>query len=141
MWSLVSRGWTQQRIAEKYEITQSAVALALRQFRESLPEDEKAIERAMMREFYRENMEAFADIAALGPIPAYSNGRPIVIEVDEDGTPIEIAQDWSTVIKAREAAMRAADSVRKMLGLDEATKIDASGEIQHTIIGIPVEDI
>lgn len=95
-----------------------------------------------MREFYRENMEAFADIASLGPIPAYSNGRPVVISEDDDGIP-EIAQDWSTVIKAREAALRAADAVRKMNGLDEATKTDVSGgiEITTTLIGIPIEDV
>lgn len=139
MWTLSARGWTQRQIGAKYGITQQAVALGIAAYRAALDPDEKAEERAMMREFYRENMEAFSRIADLGPIPAYSNGRPIVDE-DADGNEIKVL-DYSGVIKAREAAMHAADSVRKMLGLDDASKIESSGEVRHTIVGVPIEDL
>lgn len=138
-----ARGFTQAQIAAKYGITQQAVAAAIKVYREALPADEKAEQRMLMREFYRENMEAFARIASLGPMPAYSNGRKIIISEDENGENQVVAEDWSTVIKAREAAMHAADSVRKMLGLDDATKIQANGEIEISLklVGIDVEEL
>lgn len=141
MYRLWIQGMPQHEIGAKFGILQSAVAIALKDFRENhISEQMKEDLRQELDAWYRDTLWDMQKIAELGPIPAYSNGRPIVTGQDENGDDV-YADDWSGAIKARELQLKVQDARRKMLGLDDATKIENSGEIRHTIVGVPIEDV
>lgn len=141
MFELRCEGWKLSALADKYGVTVQAISLALKDYREKhVPAQAKEDMRAMIDEIYRENIAALYAIAKAGAIPAYSNGRPIVTGTDDAGNDV-YADDWSGAMKARDQIVKVTEAMRKMWGLDDATKIESSGEIRHTIVGIPIEDL
>lgn len=135
MFALRSKGASLAELAERYGVTVQAVSHALKTYRERMPEESKEDMRKDLTEFYREQMYRMMTIAEKGPIPAYSNGRPIIDENDE------MVQDYSGVAKSVDLAIKISGELRKMLGLDDATKIDTSGKIVHEIVGFTPEQI
>lgn len=138
MFELRARGWSQRDLAERYDIGVAAVSAALKSYAKTHIKPETKDElREIIKDIYFENIRSLYEIAKAGPIPAYSNGRPIVVveaEDADDGTPV-YADDHSGVIRARAEIRAYSESLRKMLGLDDATKIETSGGISITLIG------
>jgi transcriptional regulator with XRE-family HTH domain len=75
---MVFRGMTQEALAEKYEISQQRVSQIIAQVRESIPPEDKDKVRQEHLELARTMRAELAKLVDMGPIPAYSNGRPIV---------------------------------------------------------------
>lgn len=141
MFRLRAKGWSQRDLAERYDIGVAAVSAALKRYaRTHIKQETKDDLRDLIQDIYFENVRALYAIAEAGAIPAYSNGRPIVVGEDDDGEDI-YADDWSGAMKARAEIRAYTESLRKMLGLDDATKIESSGEVRHTIVGVPIEDV
>lgn len=144
MFELRSEGWSLAQLSDRYEITVAAVSLALKDYREKhIPESQKEDMRARISQIYDENLGALYRIAKAGPIPAYSNGRPVVVTEadDEAGTPAVYADDWGGVLKARDAIVKVTQEMRKMYGLDEATKTDVSGKVTYEVVGVDLDSL
>jgi len=132
---------TQQSIADDLGMALSTVNSAIKRERESRGDDLKAELRARWLGLYEHCVDKLYAIVAAGPIPAYSHGRPIAIEWDEQGNPTAYADDFSGVVKAM-AEMRAqSESARKMLGIDEPIKASVDSVVRFEVVGIDTKEL
>lgn len=141
VWELTIRGWTQERIAEDLGIGQQRVSQIIASVRASLPKDDKDALRQTTAELYDDFLAKLAELADADPIPAYSNGRPIVAEwckgesggcptcEGSDRHPVQYAEDHSGRVKAIEAAVKLSESKRRMLGIDEPTSVVVTADV------------
>lgn len=118
IWREYINGSTQDAIGERYGIHQSRVSQILAEVRKAIPEEDR-VERIQRyaEQLDRQSVELEAIIAA-GPLPAYSNGRPILLE---DG--VTIAEDHSHRVTAMREQRAVQERAAKMLGLDAAMKV------------------
>jgi len=121
IWKWYCAGMTQEAIAEKYAINQSTVSRVIAEVRELIPAADKD-------EYRRQHLETAARMRAeltklteMAPIPAYSNGRPILME---DG--VTVAEDHSGRLAAMDRLTKWLERESKLLGLDAPTKLEAS---------------
>jgi hypothetical protein len=113
----------QEALAEKYEISQQRVSQIIAQVRESIPPEDKDKVRQEHLELARTMRAELAKLVDMGPIPAYSNGRPIMI-ADDDGTR---AGGRSLRAPGRDGpATKWIERESKLLGVDAPTKVEAS---------------
>jgi transcriptional regulator with XRE-family HTH domain len=117
-------GWTQEKLAEHFQLSQSQISRIISEVRESIPPANKD-------EYLRHHLEALAEIRGelmelikAKPIPAYSNGRPIMI-TDDDGKE-RVAEDHSGRITAMREFRAYLERESKALGIDAPTKLEAS---------------
>lgn len=146
MYVLRCSGWTVAAIAGKYECSKPNVAKRLEAHRRTLPVVERQDRRQEIDGFYQAQLRKVTDIASLGPITAYSNGRPVLVnpdwdESDDASARPEYAQDYTVVLRATELAIKITGEIRKMYGLDEATKVEQSGTVTFELVGVPLEDV
>lgn len=147
MFVLRCSGWTVAAIAAKYECSLRNVQQRLERHRKTLPETERADRRQEIEQFYQAQLRKVTDIASLGPIPAYSNGRPILVnpgwEHDESdsSTSPEYAMDYTLVLRATDLAVKITGEIRKMYGLDEPTKVEQSGTVTFELVGVDLGDV
>lgn len=120
IWRAHTSGQTQEAIAAEYGITQGRVSQILSAVRASLPVEDRAdLVRREVDLLDRLRTEAL-ELWAADPIPAYSNGKPIELP---DGT---VAQDHTGRLAGLKAAVDLHTRLAKMLGLDAATKVEAT---------------
>jgi hypothetical protein len=124
IWDLYCNNWTQQALAARFSLSQQRVSQIIDSHRDALPKEEKAdrVQRSLLQlDWIARELHALASAA---PIPAYSNGRPIVVGEDpETGDPI-IADDHSMRVTAMREMRATQESMRKMLGTD--AKVETS---------------
>lgn len=127
----------QSEIAASLGISQPSVAAAVKREREARGDDLKAELRARWLGLYEHCIDELYKIVDAGPIPAYSNGRPIYLNPDGDDG--KIAQDYSGLVRAM-AEMRAqSESARKMLGIDEPVRATVDATVRFEVVGIDTE--
>lgn len=129
---VVSR-WTMTRIAAKFDISPERVSQILKKVRENQPPlDFEAMRRESL-ELHRRSQEMLAELAAREGAPVFV-GKDGQIAYDEDGN---VVRDYSLRVQAI-AEMRKSDlEIRKLHGLDAATKIEQSGTVRYEIAGLP----
>jgi hypothetical protein len=118
IWQAYCAGATQEALAEEYGISQPRVSEIIGQVRAELPAADLDEARARHVDFLDGIRRQAAEIAALPPAPAYSNGRPIV---DENGRQV---LDYAGKLKAMETAVRIGERAAKLLGLDAPAKVE-----------------
>ena len=122
VWQRYSNGQTQQEIADHYGLTQPAISLILARMRDDVPiEERRARQRRQLADLDRLREQALA-LADAEPIPAYSQGRPILMA---DGTP---AEDHTGRVRAMDLAVKLQERESKALGLDAVTRISIEAE-------------
>jgi transcriptional regulator with XRE-family HTH domain len=124
IWKWYVRGLTQEALAEKYEISQARVSQIIAQVRESIPPEDKDKVRQEHLELARTMRAELARLVDMDPIPAYSNGRPIMI-ADDDGNE-KPAEDHSGRLAAMDRLTKWIERESKLLGVDAPTKVEAS---------------
>lgn len=137
------RGRTQSSIAAEHGITQPRVSRIIKQAVKEAPEETKAEQRQKIADLMDHWQSELAKLADREPIPAYSNGRPIVIkegdrEANEDDI---VAQDHSGRMKAMELGVKMMESKRKMLGLDAPAQTENVNRVTYVIEGIDPRDL
>ncbi len=132
---------TQATIAKKFGISQPVVSQAIKRVRESIPEETKEQQRERMASLMDRFVEELAVLAFSEPIPAYSNGRPIVIEDGEGDEPDTIAEDHTSRIKAMTETRAMLESKRKMFGLDAPVKAEVDATVKFEVVGIDTKDL
>src|SRR5688572_7411287 len=86
VWKAYIRGEVQVSIAERFELTPARVSQIIKADKASIPEEDKADLRQMAAELYTAWLLETAKLVDADPIPAYSNGRPII---GKDGQVVE----------------------------------------------------
>lgn len=121
LWREHCRGATQEALAEKYGITQSAVSLAIKAVADSIPQQERAALIAAEIDFFRdmrtELLEVWDQKAA--PVTAGKDGE-IVRDPEND----EVVRDHTGRLNAARMALAYSERMHKLLGLEASQKLD-----------------
>lgn len=142
MFTLRCAGWTVRDIARKFGVSGPCVSTRINRYRKDhVPVEKRANRRADIDELYRKQLRRVEEIIDYGPIPAYSSGRAIATQWDDNGKPIEYALDYSYVLTAINTAMKITAEIRKMYGLDEPTKVEQSGTVTFELVGVDLGDV
>jgi len=123
IWLRYTDGQTQQQIADHYGLTQQMVSVVVARMRDDIPIEERhARQRRQIADLDYLRREALDRVDA-GPIPAYSNGKPILLE---DG--LTIAEDHTGRVRAMELVVKFQEREAKALGTDAITRISIEAE-------------
>lgn len=127
VWKAYVSGATQEAIANEHGISQQRVSQILATVRDSIPEADRAhlVQREV--EFLDQMRRMVLDLTDKAPIPAYSNGKPILME---DG--VTVAEDHSGRLAAWDRAIKAHERLSRLLGLDAPAKADVNLIAQET---------
>ena len=128
IWRAYVNGKSQQAIADEYGISQSQISNIIADIRDTLPETDRAHLVQRETEFLDQLRAEVLDLWHAHPIPAYSNGKPIMMWDGET-----IAEDHTGRLAALDRAIRLHERLSKLLALDAAVK--------HAVTVTPPEDI
>ena len=123
MWARYIAGQTQQQIAGHYGVDQSTVSRVIARMRDDVPvEERRARQRRQLADLDQLRCEAL-DLVDRDPIPAYSNGRPVLLA---DG--VTVAEDHSGRMRAMDLALRVQEREAMALGTDAATRVSVEAQ-------------
>lgn len=120
IWRAYVAGATQEAIAAEHGIGQQRVSQILAEIRDTIPDTERKHLVQRETEFLEQLRSEALDLWHRPPIPAYSNGKLILME---DGT---AAEDHSGRLAALDRAVKLHERLAKLLGLDAPAKADVS---------------
>jgi hypothetical protein len=122
IWQRYTDGQTQETIATHYNLNQGTVSRIIARMRDDIPiEERRARQRRQLADIDHLREQAL-ELADAEPIPAFSQGRPIL---RADGTP---AEDHTGRVRAMDLAVKLQEREAKALGLDAATRISVEAE-------------
>lgn len=122
IWLRYGEGETQEEIAAHYGITHQRVSQIIARMRDDVPvEERRARQRRQLADLDYMRSEAL-DLVDRDPIPAYSNGKPILLV---DG---QIAEDHTGRMRAMDLAVKLQEREAKAIGTDAATRISVEAE-------------
>lgn len=127
--------WTQTKIAEKFGISQPRVAEILAKMREKIPPPDVEEMRRQSLALHQETQRRALELAEMIGAPVFV-GKDGSIAYDENGN---VVRDYALRLQALETARKADIEIRKLHGLDAATKIEQSGTIRYEVAGIDPE--
>jgi len=125
--------WSQRRIAEKFGINQQRVSAIIAKTRALSPPSELAEARRDSIELYNDiitEMRALADMAG-APITAGKDG--FIVHDPATGEPV---RDYAARIEALKLMGRAEEQLRKLRGLDSATRIESTSVVRYVVEGV-----
>lgn len=132
-WELRSMGLREQDIADQIGVAQSTVSTYVTEAFAELKERGLASAeewRALELEKLDRQQRHLERIMARNHV-AYANNGKIIMDVDEKGNPYKLIDD-GPVMQAIEGLRKNSESRRKLLGLDQPTKIEQSGSLEVT---------
>ncbi|WP_435113305.1 hypothetical protein [Nocardiopsis synnemataformans] len=157
IWKHHLAGWTQERIAEKFEVSQPTVSRAIRAIRASIPEATREalivteIERLdhtlvkCWEVLERPHMVVSQSGRIVHEIVEYALDDEGNIRIDDHGNPIpkklrKVMDDGPT-LQAADRVMAISRERRKLLGLDAPTnaKVQHEGGIRYEVVGVDPE--
>jgi transcriptional regulator with XRE-family HTH domain len=157
IWARHVAGWTQERIADEYDISQQRVSRIISEIRNSIPEEERKHLIALSAERLDRALAAAFDV--LGREHYVVNGGCIVHEIveyarDDDGNYLldkderpkaaKLAKliDDGPTLAAIDRIAKLDTEYRKLFGLDAPTKTEHSGEIvTYRIDGVDLDQL
>jgi Mor family transcriptional regulator len=123
IWYRYTNGQTQDEIARYYDLSQKTISLVLARMRDDIPIEERRARQRRQLADLDQLRQAALQLAEADPIPAYSNGRPIVLADGET-----IAEDHTSRVRAMDLVVKLQEREAKALGTDAATKISVEAE-------------
>lgn len=130
--------WTQQRIADHFGLSQQRVSEILAKVREQIGTPDKL-------EAIRQSVELYQDIIARAEELARLEGSPVTAGKDGDTVydpeTQKIVRDYSARLAALKTMRDTDAELRKLLGLDAATKVETTGTVRFQIEGVSPEDL
>jgi hypothetical protein len=128
-WMAYVSGRTQTEIAraEDPPVDQSTVSRALERVRAKIPEEKREDMVARSLAMLLDLQAGAVDIYRQAPAPVFVGKDGDVARDPENGN--AIVRDYSGKIRALESAVKVNESVRRLLGLDAAQKLDLGVEV------------
>lgn len=123
IWLAYSDGQTQEDIATRYNLDQSTVSRIITRMRDDIPIEERRARQRRQLADLDHLRQAALQLADADPIPAYSNGKPIILA---DGQ--TVAEDHTSRVRAMDLVVKLQEREAKALGTDAATKISLEAE-------------
>lgn len=131
------KGWTQERIAEQYGMSQMAVSTILDQVRKSIPAPDRSDLISKSVELIHDLQARAYEIIEMIPAPVFV-GKDGTIAYDENG---KVVRDYTGQIRAMEFAVKCSDTLAKRLGLDAASKTESTMSVKYEVSGVDVADL
>lgn len=135
IWRAYCRGATQEALAERYGLSQQRVSEIVRQVRDSIPEEDRANEVTRSLELLHELREGALEIWEMAAAPVFVGKDGEVArdpdQVDDEHPEGVVVRDHSGRLAALTTALKVDGEIRKLLGLDAATKLDVSVSAQE----------
>jgi hypothetical protein len=126
-YELYISGWTQAKIAKRFEVDQSTISDDLKLYRASIPQvDRDAIRKDHLEQLQRirHSMNELVEMAG-APVTAGKDG-----DVVRDPDTGAVVRDFALRIQASKLALAVIEREAKQLGSDADTKIAVSGEVR-----------
>lgn len=120
VWRAYLRGETQESIGARVGVSQTRVSQIIADARQAIPLQTREEQAAQSAELLRELRCLAMELVDAPPVPAYSNGRPILLE---DGSP---AYDHTGRLTAMRAVLDIEKRAAQLMGLDAVTKTELS---------------
>lgn len=124
--------WVVSRIAEKFGISPQRVSQIIKKVRQNQPPLDFEGLRQESLELHRRSQQMALALAEREGAPVFV-GKDGSMAFDENGQPV---RDYSLRLQALETARKADLEIRKLHGLDAATKIEQSGTVRYEIAGV-----
>jgi hypothetical protein len=123
IWMDYIGGMRVEQIALKYGIKTNYTNTVVNKMGKKFADSQETLDhwRTRISHGTLEVMAKMTELMRAEPIPAYSNGKPILSDPDD---PTSIASDYSTRINAAKVLLIAQKRLSDMLGLDAAMQID-----------------
>lgn len=134
VWHLYAvKRWSQEKIGKHLGVTQQRVSQVLADVRSALPPVDKA---EMIRKSIELHEHVIADLMAL----AEREGAPVTAgkdgDVVRDPDNAEVVRDYSLRVNANRAILAAEAELRKLVGLDAATKVESTATVRYVLEGV-----
>jgi transcriptional regulator with XRE-family HTH domain len=129
---------TQSKIAARLGTTQQAVSEILASARAKLPPVDLDGIRRQSLELHLDTLRAALELAEMpgAPVTAGKDGDLVL-----DPATGEYVRDYTLRLAAREAARKADAEIRKLYGLDAATKTEVSGSVKYEVAGVDISKL
>ena len=139
VWQLYAvKRWTQDRIGQHLGISQQRVSQILADIRDALPAPDKA-------EMIRKSIELHENVVARMQELADMEGAPVTAgkdgDVVRDPESDTVVRDYAGRVNALRLALAAEAELRKLLGLDAATKTESTAVVRFSIEGVDPEEL
>lgn len=139
VWKMYAvKRWTQERIARELGVSQQRVSQILKDVRAAIPAPDKA-------EMILKSIEAHHHVIAELHALAERNGAPVT--AGKDGTIVldpddqSVVRDWSLHVNVYRALLVAEAELRKLMGLDAATKTESTATVRYVLEGVNTDDL
>jgi ParB-like chromosome segregation protein Spo0J len=135
IWRAYVEGATQEALADQYDLSRQRIGQILGDIRATIPEPDRSqiVQREL--DFLDQLRRTALDLVNRPPIPAYSNGKPILMD---DGS---TAEDHSGRLSALDRAVKLHERLTRLLGLEAAEKVAITGGVKYEIVGVNVDDL
>jgi hypothetical protein len=132
------RQMAQNRIAQELEISYQRVSKIVANCRAKLPPVDRVEMRNRLINLKEEVIERALSLAELegAPVTAGKDG-----DIVRDPATGEVVRDYAARIQAYRLALDAARELRKLEGLDAASKVETSGTVRYVLEGIDLKDL
>ena len=135
IWEAACRREPSQKIAERYGITRQRVNQIVKTMGGQVTPEARSEMIARTAQLYDEWLWDTAQLVRADPIPAFSNGRAILLD---DGTP---ALDHSGRLAAMQTGLKITESWRKMIGLDQPAKVEVDQQVRYILENVDDADL
>lgn len=125
IWQRYVAGETQMELAAAFELGQSTVSDIIARMKNAIPLEERRARQARQLAELDHMRTAALDLVDADPIPAYSNGRPIMMP---DGDGERIAEDHTGRVRAMDMVIKVQEREAKALGLDAPSRVSVEAE-------------
>jgi len=126
----------QYDIAGELGVSQQRVSQLLAQARSKMPRSDAAELRQSVLDLHEHLIRKALSLAEMRPAPVTVGKDGDVLLDPEDG---KVVRDHSLSIAAHHLLLKTLAEVRKMEGLDAATRVDVQAQVRYVIEGVDVE--
>ena len=130
--------WTQEAIAEELGISQQRVSQIVARVRELLPPVDLEEHRQHAIELHLDVIKRAYEMAGMKGAPVTAGKDGTVVYDPESG---DVVRDYALRGTALNLVIKAEAELRKLLGLDAATKVETSGTVRYEMVGVDPADL
>jgi hypothetical protein len=128
---------TQQQIGDRLGVTQQWVSEALASARANLPPVDNDALRRQSLELHLNTIRAALELAEMEGAPVFVGKDGDLARDPENGN--AVVRDYAGRVAAHKLALDADKELRKLMGLDSATKIEQSGTVRYEVAGVDLD--
>lgn len=133
-WHLYAvRRWTQHAIADDLGVSQQRISQLLARVRERLPKPDLGEMRQQAVDLYADIVRRSYALAELEGAPVTAGKDGDVVVDPESG---DVVRDYGARLAALRLAKDAEAELRKLMGLDAASKVESTATVRYEVHGV-----